>query len=548
MNIKYYSLGTKSDFFQEVFKRPNIWLAIFLCFLIALLESGGVFALSVLLTSFTGNINASIWDILPYGAILKNYTFTISITSLQIFICLFLLLRYVAVIIFYHLQFVIIYNLRFIMSQKVLYIYGQKATAGKSDDQSQSKFLRNYINGIDHIADNGLIASLFLIKEFATIAMITYLLIGQFEIRVTFVIPVLGFFLLFGYVMSRWIKGLGHKLADISLLIYSKATDFSRMANYLSYSNRLSYFEKDLNRARYEQISTLKRYGILQISVQPLIELFFVVFIMSYLLFFNSINTSIDDISLALIAMVRLIPAGSRISSGINSLNYTVPYLNEIFESNNKVAVEKIISLKNCGEISVSFPQFKYKQKIITREKLSVSFKPGEVIRLDGASGSGKTSLLNLIASSSSQSDVVVGYVEQFPNFFEGSIYDNLTLQKETIDRTEVVKLCGLLELEKSFGCSDEEIFKIWLSDNGDNLSGGQRKKLALIREKLKRPQLALFDELNAGLDKKSIKISHKFQIEQFSGIPTIFTTHTEDEIVNSDRSLLLSNGYLKEI
>ncbi|MDC3090373.1 ABC transporter ATP-binding protein/permease [Paracoccaceae bacterium] len=408
--------------------------------------------------------------------------------------------------------------------------------------------MRNYINGIDHIADNGLIASLFLIKEVATIAMITYLLISQFELQVTSVILVLGFFLLFGYVMSRWIKGLGRKLADISLLIYSKAHDFSRMANYFSYSNRLPYFEKDLNRVRYQQISTLKSYGVLQISVQPIIELCFIIFILCYLLLFNGINTSIGDISLVLIAMVRLIPAGSRISSGINSLNYTIPYLNEIFESSNRVVLEKIISLNEHGNVSVSFPQFKYKQKTITRQKLSLSFKPGEIIRLDGASGTGKTSLLNLLASSSSQSDLVVGYVEQFPTFFEGSIYENLTLKKETMDRNEVLKLCRLLAIEESFGSSNEEVFKIMLSDNGENLSGGQRKKLALIREKLKRPQLALFDELNAGLDKKSVDISHKFQIEQFSDIPIIFTTHTEEEPINTDRTLLLSDGYLKEI
>ena len=547
MSIRSLVLNMKFPFFLEILKNPGVWIAVFLSFLMAILESAGVFALSVLLTSFAENFDASLWDILPYGTSLSAYVSTISTVSLQGFLCLFLILRYLLVITFHHIQFSIIYNVRLLMSKNVLKSYSKSASVGKNDNLSQSEFMRNYINGIDHIADNGLMASMFLIKELATTSMLIYLLITQLDLRLFYLLPFLGFFLILGYILSQWIKGLGLKIADISLLIYSKANDFSRMANYFSYSNRSSNFQEDLNQTRSQQIRTLKRYGALQTTLQPMIELCFVFFLLFYIIFLQGIETSIGDISLILVALARLIPAGSRVSSGLNSLNYCIPYLKKIFKDHADFNLENTVSINNGGGISVFFPQFKYREKIVLRKKVTVSLGLGEIVKLAGASGSGKTSLLNLLASSSSQTGVDVGYVEQFPTFFEGTVYENLTLKNDTIDKNEVLRLGKFLLLGESFGCNCEEVFDIWLSDNGNNLSGGQKKKLALIREKLKRPQLLLLDELNAGLDKNSVNNVYRFLIEQFFDIPIIYTAHTEGERIGSGRMLILSDGHLEE-
>jgi putative ABC transport system ATP-binding protein len=196
---------------------------------------------------------------------------------------------------------------------------------------------------------------------------------------------------------------------------------------------------------------------------------------------------------------------------------------------------------------------------------VSLTIDQGDFIVIRGPSGSGKSSLLRLLnrlgepTSGSiaaddeplTDSDVTsyrrrVGYVQQTPILVPGSVHDNLTLpfgykssQNGAPDRSR-------LEADlQEFNLTD-----INLDDDAENLSVGQKQRIALIRTLLTKPDIILGDEPTSALDPESRTIveDHLRQINRDQNTTIVLVTHLEfDSGDRSARHFTIDGGQLTE-
>lgn len=173
-------------------------------------------------------------------------------------------------------------------------------------------------------------------------------------------------------------------------------------------------------------------------------------------------------------------------------------------------------------EIDFSNVHFSYPEANGTMFKnFSVKIRVGEIVSIIGPSGSGKTSFADLILgqlepqkgrvtiSSISPKDAqllypgAIGYVPQEIYLFEGTIKSNILLgfEEKQVDETLIWDALRRAELE-TWVRSQESGLDHRVSENGFNISGGQRQRLGLARALLTKPKLLILDESTSSLDK----------------------------------------------
>ena len=171
-----------------------------------------------------------------------------------------------------------------------------------------------------------------------------------------------------------------------------------------------------------------------------------------------------------------------------------------------------------------------------------MKIEKGHRIKIDGESGSGKTTMLYKIAACLTERSIAIGFVEQNPIFFAGTVSENISLIDKNIDLDQIKKWMIALRLDENFDMPIESLINFELRDDGITLSGGQRKKIALVRELIRKPSILIIDELFAGLDPVSISVVGKFLHDVAKDIPIIFTSHTDDSLIEYDKALIMEN------
>lgn len=210
------------------------------------------------------------------------------------------------------------------------------------------------------------------------------------------------------------------------------------------------------------------------------------------------------------------------------------------------------MSVLTIQDVSFSIDQ----QTIL--QPLSLEIATGEVITLVGPSCSGKSTLLKIIASLLTPStgsilfnnqdismlDPVnyrkeVSYCFQQPSLFGETVSDNLNfpfeIRKKVLDETLIQSYLKQVDLPASF-----------LSKKITELSGGEKQRIALIRNLLFPPQVLLLDEVTTGLDTDSKEIVQQLlKHSAEAGTTLIQVTHDESEIAQAHRLITIDKGGL---
>lgn len=209
----------------------------------------------------------------------------------------------------------------------------------------------------------------------------------------------------------------------------------------------------------------------------------------------------------------------------------------------------KIFELDNLGLVSP--------EKMIL-EGISLSIKEGEHLTITGPSGSGKSSLLKLLAALVSPSsgqlfyqgqelgdlDPVayrreVSYCFQQPVLFGQTVRDNVAFPFEIrqihFDQERVLTALARLDLGPEF--LDKPI---------KDLSGGEKQRVALVRNLLFEPKVLLLDEVSSGLDEKTKILLRTFLKDLHQeGVTLIEVTHDQQEIEAAERLVTIVGGRL---
>ncbi len=181
-------------------------------------------------------------------------------------------------------------------------------------------------------------------------------------------------------------------------------------------------------------------------------------------------------------------------------------------------------------------------------DDVDLNIKAGETVAIIGASGAGKTSLLNLIAGELIPD---TGYVNAFSSslltqrneLFRDSLGDNLRLAKpDATDRElwDVLDAAGLGTLVRRL----PEGLETCLGEGGQGLSGGQSRRLALARFLLRDRPLWLLDEVTEGLDGKTARDVLARLFQHATGKTVVMVTHNRREAEFADRIVVLKEGH----
>jgi subfamily B ATP-binding cassette protein MsbA len=217
------------------------------------------------------------------------------------------------------------------------------------------------------------------------------------------------------------------------------------------------------------------------------------------------------------------------------------------------------------GHVRVNHVTFAYDPRQPVLTDLSFEAKPGELVALVGPTGSGKTTLINLLHrfyDPTEGSVSIDGYdlravrleslyrqialVPQDMILFGGSIMDNIRYGRETATDEEVIAASRAANAH-DFISAMPDGYRTIVGEKGVNLSGGQRQRLAIARAVLKNPRMLILDEATSALDSESERLVQDALERLMAGRTTFVIAHRLTTIQRANRILVLSRGRIVE-
>lgn len=192
---------------------------------------------------------------------------------------------------------------------------------------------------------------------------------------------------------------------------------------------------------------------------------------------------------------------------------------------------------------------------------ISFSAKPGQTTAFIGSTGSGKTTLINLIPRfydvtagrilidgidirDVTQHEIrgKIGYVPQKGVLFSGTIESNLSYGVKAASANELEKSA---EIAQAIGFIREkpEGFETPISQGGTNVSGGQKQRLAIARALTKKPRIYIFDDSFSALDFKTDALLRKALKEETGDCTVLIVAQRISSIMNADQIIVLDEG-----
>lgn len=267
----------------------------------------------------------------------------------------------------------------------------------------------------------------------------------------------------------------------------------------------------------------------------------------------------ITQVLLALIVVANLLVTFTKASASSVRINEVLEYVPSIKDEKclENISEESIIDKEIVIFDNVTF---KYNSEEVL-SNLSFSIKKGEVFGIVGTTGSGKSTVANLIPRfydttkgkvlfkgkdvrkiSQNSLHEEIGIVPQKSVLFTGTISENIKWGKEDATNEEIIEALKAAQAYDFVSKMQEGIDSI-IYEGGKNFSGGQKQRLAIARALVKKPSLIILDDSLSALDYATDKKLRESLKENLKDTTTIIISQRISSIISADKILVLDDG-----
>ncbi|AHF08185.1 ABC transporter ATP-binding protein [Desulfitobacterium metallireducens] len=260
--------------------------------------------------------------------------------------------------------------------------------------------------------------------------------------------------------------------------------------------------------------------------------------------------------SFLMISMLSImLPRASVSATRINEVLETEPIIHDPVQPLSPDAVQKgIIEFRN-----VSFHYPDANEDVLSQ--ISFTAKPGETTAFIGSTGSGKSTLVNLIPRffDISEGEILVdgmdirqmsqkelrqkiGYVPQKGVLFSGTISSNLRFGQHDAADEEIKKAARIAQATE-FIEQKEEQYASPIAQGGSNVSGGQKQRLSIARAIAKKPEIYIFDDSFSALDYKTDVLLRRALKQETESSTTLIVAQRVNTILQAEQILVLEEG-----
>lgn len=260
----------------------------------------------------------------------------------------------------------------------------------------------------------------------------------------------------------------------------------------------------------------------------------------------------------AMMAITRVFVVLSKASASANRIAEVLDTEKDLIKQDDVTEYNK--EVKSDYHIEFNNVSFSYNSVENNISNINFKLKRGESLGIIGSTGSGKTTIINLLMRfyDVSEGEILIdgqniksfeknalnekfGVVFQNDTIFEDTILENITLGRK-ID-LEQVKEAALHAQAAPFIENIENTYDAKLDIRGANLSGGQKQRILIARALVGRPEILILDDSSSALDYKTDANLRKEIRENYGETTTIIVAQRVSSIMNSDHILVLEDG-----
>ena len=348
-------------------------------------------------------------------------------------------------------------------------------------------------------------------------------------------------------------------IENIQFIKVSKKSNIY-IEKYFKYLNNLTFYSQILK--------------VINLIPKSILEIFSIsgLLLFAYILLKDGTSTDIiiATLSFLVLATIRILPSLTNLNTQLNGLIYTRPALKSFIENIKANTEGKKFDLKSdIQSIDFCNVNFKYnKDENMLLKNIKFSINLNETVGLIGKNGSGKSTVCNLLlgllkptsgkikindkhdlSDLSNNWHKYIGLIPQNIFLLDDTIENNVAfgvssenIDKQKLDRALELSLCT--ELSDKFNSRTN----LTIGDKGNNLSGGEKQRLAIARALYDDPKVLIFDEPSSALDQVSkelfIKILKKIKINKM----VLIISHDAEIIKHCDNLISLKQGILSNI
>ena len=288
-------------------------------------------------------------------------------------------------------------------------------------------------------------------------------------------------------------------------------------------------------------------------------------------------SLSPEEFLVFLAMFFQILPPAKSLANSISTIQKGGPALErviEILDADIKIdekenpipiqTLENSIEFKNVG--------FYYNEDRTILKNFNLTIPRGKTVALVGQSGSGKTTIANLLARfyDATEGEILIdgnnikdlkvrdyrkmiGMVTQESVLFNDSVYNNILMGKPDADREEVEAAAKIANAH-DFILNLSDGYDTNIGDDGNKLSGGQKQRVSIARAVLKNPPIMILDEATSALDTESERFVQEALEKMMKNRTSLVIAHRlstiqkADWIVVMERGMILEQGTHKEL